>query len=84
MACRGMSREVTGCHVTSKGKWGVANPGTVNLKSKKQNLDLLKHSFLKILAFINVRLFRLKMCPKKFVHAYVKKNRKVSLQKHHF
>jgi hypothetical protein len=37
----------------------------VIVKSKKQNLDLLKYSFLKILAFINVRLFRLKMCPKK-------------------
>ena len=37
----------------------------VILKSQKQNLDLLKYSFLKILAFINVRLFRLKMCPKK-------------------
>ena len=28
MACHGMSREVTGCHVTSKGKGGVANPQT--------------------------------------------------------
>jgi hypothetical protein len=37
----------------------------VIVKSKKQNLDLLKYSFLKILAFINVGLFRLKMCPKK-------------------
>jgi hypothetical protein len=37
----------------------------VIVKSKKQNLDLLKYSFLKILAFINVRLIRLKMCPKK-------------------
>jgi hypothetical protein len=37
----------------------------VILNSKRQNLDLLKYSFLKILAFINVRLFRLKMCPKK-------------------
>ena len=25
IACHGMSREVTGCHVTSKGKCGVAN-----------------------------------------------------------
>ena len=27
-ACHGLSREVTGCHVTSKGKGGVANPQT--------------------------------------------------------
>jgi len=37
----------------------------VILKSKKQNLDLLKYSFLKILAFISLRLFWLKICPKK-------------------
>jgi hypothetical protein len=37
----------------------------VIVKSKKQNLDLLKYSFLKILAFINVWLFQFKMCPKK-------------------
>jgi hypothetical protein len=35
------------------------------LKSKKQNFDLLKYSFLKILALINLRLLRLKICPKK-------------------
>ncbi len=28
MDCHGLSREVTGCHVTSKGKWGVANQQT--------------------------------------------------------
>jgi hypothetical protein len=28
MACHGLSREVTGCHVISKGKGGVANPQT--------------------------------------------------------
>jgi hypothetical protein len=37
----------------------------VIVKSKKQNLDLLKYSFLEILAFINFGLFRLKMGPKK-------------------
>jgi hypothetical protein len=37
----------------------------VILKSKAQNLDLLKYSFLKILAFINVGLFQVKICPKK-------------------
>jgi hypothetical protein len=30
----------------------------------KQNLDLRKYSFLKILAFINAWLFGFKMCPK--------------------
>jgi hypothetical protein len=37
----------------------------VIVKSKKQNLDPLKYSYLNILVLINVRLFRLKMCPKK-------------------
>jgi hypothetical protein len=44
------------------------------VKSKKQSLDLLKYSFLKILAFINVRLFRLKMCPKSGVRLGVNPN----------
>jgi hypothetical protein len=34
MACHGMSREVTGCHVKSKGKWGVANLETQLYKIK--------------------------------------------------
>jgi hypothetical protein len=38
----------------------------VIVKSKKQNLDLLKYSFLKILAFINVKLLDLKCVQKKW------------------